>query len=649
MSLAFVDFVFQACQINANPKIATISQCSYEIFTDGSQVYAQNCNTGAIDYSGTATASVINSAISALMNGGLLFLKAANNYPQLTSGITINNSKITLEGEGAASLLVVSSQSKSYNPIAVSGSQVTLQNFAVDASSQVGMHACCSGSYGTIYVTGSNETISEMILKGGDLGSIESRATAHNVNIENNILLDNGNNGIEVYGSRVLVEGNHVIGTSLFNPVSIISAKNSTVEGNDLVTFSQYSGSAGSVAGVEFECYGGGPSSNILVSSNLITGTGSGIKLNGQYGGVDCADDVTIVGNHIVGNTLGNSISHFDGISVLSGSGIAITSNTVTNATNNGIAIQRTGGEITIDSNNVLSPYQNGISLTATNNTRINDNSIVLIPSSTSYGIYLSSDKETQVNSNTIRYGATALYATGSTDLVADNNYFSQQFKQVRITGSNTFALDGNQLQAGSIGANGQGITVESSSKNGVISNNLINGQSKSMTYACIRLTTAIYNVTVTGNNLNNCANAVREDSSGSDYNLIAYNYIAPSVTVTTSISYIGNHTRIIDNFRYNPIGKITNFVFSGGTGSGDGNYLSPIGTSSTLIASTTYTITTAPCKVLILVVGSASISIDGGAAFTPTVGDMFELYPGETINFGAFASRPPTIQVTFS
>lgn len=61
-------------------------QCSYLIFTDRITTYAQNCDTGTIDYSGTIAATVINSAIAALTNGGLVFIHTHKTNQTTTHG-----------------------------------------------------------------------------------------------------------------------------------------------------------------------------------------------------------------------------------------------------------------------------------------------------------------------------------------------------------------------------------------------------------------------------------------------------------------------------------------------------------------------------------------------------------------------------------
>ena len=74
-----------------------VNDYSYIIFTDGSTYYGKNGNTGAIDYSGTSAATVIQNAINALTSGGKVLIKAG------TYTITANikpKSNVVLQGEG---------------------------------------------------------------------------------------------------------------------------------------------------------------------------------------------------------------------------------------------------------------------------------------------------------------------------------------------------------------------------------------------------------------------------------------------------------------------------------------------------------------------------------------------------------------------
>jgi len=78
---------------------------SYVIWTDGTNVYARNGKTGAIEFSGSDAAAVIQSAINALTGGGKIFIKAGT-YTVITWIDLGNKINIVLQGEGDCTKLV---------------------------------------------------------------------------------------------------------------------------------------------------------------------------------------------------------------------------------------------------------------------------------------------------------------------------------------------------------------------------------------------------------------------------------------------------------------------------------------------------------------------------------------------------------------
>ena len=105
-------------QVIQEPEIAK-QPCSYIVWTDGTNVYARNCTTGKIDFSGTDASDVIQSAINSMVNsgGGKIFVKAGTYI--LTRAIRLY-SNMTLEGEGRYTLFKIANVVES--PIASSAS-----------------------------------------------------------------------------------------------------------------------------------------------------------------------------------------------------------------------------------------------------------------------------------------------------------------------------------------------------------------------------------------------------------------------------------------------------------------------------------------------------------------------------------------------
>jgi len=77
---------------------------SYIVYRSESSFYAKNGDTGKIDYSGQDAATVIQNAINALNNGGIIFMKAGA-YP-LTSVLNVK-SGVQIIGEGCSTTLSV--------------------------------------------------------------------------------------------------------------------------------------------------------------------------------------------------------------------------------------------------------------------------------------------------------------------------------------------------------------------------------------------------------------------------------------------------------------------------------------------------------------------------------------------------------------
>jgi len=91
-----------------NEKIENLALGSYIIYQENGVIYAKNGKTGAIEFSGTDAATVIQQAINALsaVGGGKIFIKAGR-Y-SLIKSINLNNtSNIWLVGEGNSTVIKV--------------------------------------------------------------------------------------------------------------------------------------------------------------------------------------------------------------------------------------------------------------------------------------------------------------------------------------------------------------------------------------------------------------------------------------------------------------------------------------------------------------------------------------------------------------
>ncbi|MBI1748339.1 MAG: hypothetical protein HYR55_17420 [Acidobacteria bacterium] len=120
------------------------SSFSYLIFKDGATINAQNGVNGSIDFTGADAATVIQSAISALTQGGFIFIKEGTYL--LNSTLLITKGSITLEGQGRErTILTLPSGSTPIVAISVDGTgtsggiyNITLRNFSIDGPNQTG-------------------------------------------------------------------------------------------------------------------------------------------------------------------------------------------------------------------------------------------------------------------------------------------------------------------------------------------------------------------------------------------------------------------------------------------------------------------------------------------------------------------------------
>jgi hypothetical protein len=79
---------------------------SFIIWTDAGNVYARNCTTGKVDYSGTQATSVIQDAINALTGGGTIFLKNGRYTVSSTIPDADVSDLVMLVGEGPGTKII---------------------------------------------------------------------------------------------------------------------------------------------------------------------------------------------------------------------------------------------------------------------------------------------------------------------------------------------------------------------------------------------------------------------------------------------------------------------------------------------------------------------------------------------------------------
>jgi len=571
----------------------------------------QDCSTGQILFYSTNAGAVINHAIGNLTSGGTIFIKAGT-YTFTTAPIifgsqeaaigstSINN--IELYGEGNATILSAGTNLNAgiigvygvknwyIHDLQIDGNRANQNNKGNGNTPLVGIDI----------FFGSNNVIEHCFVHDDKTYGIQAWDTG-SLKILNNWIINNNANGILTSGgSDILVQGNMVNGASDVG-ISMGGSKDQTAysltcEDNTVENVNLGISPFGTLTGVGIYIGDMGAVTQATVIGNVVFDiSDEGIFTSATF----YNQDLTIANNVIYDSVVGLSIGK--------GSDTTITGNVISNiysATSGlaGVTISDTASTLTFSGNtirDVTTPNGYGI-------TDSSPNSVI----------------EDNIIDGTQKFGITAYNANGIT--ISGN----------RLT---------NPDEVGNYA--GYGVDLHGSSSYCTVSNNVISLYDPSTDWAILVENTASYNQ-ITDNTFVNTGRAVNINNGA---NNVANQITGNNILAKAGRNMIINNSTIAENNTgYNPIGNITNPVFAGGSGSGDGTWISPMGTSHTLAASTTYTDTIAPVTITIYTCGGATISINSGPAFTPTDGESLTLYPGDTINFGAFGSSTPTVQFVF-
>jgi len=309
----------------------------YIIFKDGDYVLAKNGRMGRIEFKDTDAATVIQSAIDALSNGGKIFIKAGTYI--IRSPITVRD-RIVLCGEKASSALVLASGANCNIINVESGAYyVTLENLLLDGSrtTQTGT------SYG-VYVP--TQDIEYVEIRGCIIQNCRSAGVyfnGHRGRCRQNIFAYN-------YNDLYLL--NHLDAYDNYFTNSVSDAITGDVERELFIghwmceenTFAYVGGS-----GIKLRCFGaniignnffrcsgdgialvGGSSYSIIVGNIISTSGARGIYLEdgqknivvGNYineskqDGIRCLSDDTLIVANIIRNSDADDTATYDGVSI---------------------------------------------------------------------------------------------------------------------------------------------------------------------------------------------------------------------------------------------------------------------------------------------------------------------------------------------
>ena len=405
-----------------------VKEASYVILIDGSTVKAVNGTTGAVDYSGSDAATVINNAINALTSGGKIFIKAGT-YT-LSSRIMIN-SGIGVFGEGYATHLKsvagatfdVLTNRNAYDP--AGNSNITIANLRVEGSTPTlptDNHCIvlgyCTDSlvYGVwgingadgIKVSQSTGVVISNFVAYGNLDSGIEIETGSNCAIVNSVARNNTGKNISANDQDDCVIAGNTVYDGDGTGISVDSlSTNIAVVGNDVRNNAK---------------------DGIVVSGSYILVSGNVLNTNGLTGGMQSGIYVTGGQNLIEANQVYNNT--YTGIYVGGGANdVLVVGNIVVGGGRNGLVASSAGDRISFSNNVVRNPGRTGIYIGGTGSFDdyiISGNLISGAPSGYS-GIYLTGDTNTaSIKGNkctaNARYGIEIADANCSDNIVMSNN-----------------------------------------------------------------------------------------------------------------------------------------------------------------------------------------------------------------------------------
>jgi hypothetical protein len=606
--------------LKVSPAEVGITPCSYVIFIVSGVTTAMNCgpgaNTGVVLDRSTNAAGVINDAIGNLTGGGEIFIKAGT-YTLTTTAISLtgNNvasigcdevtgtcpNNIELYGEGNSTILMAGTNLDA-TLIAVVASgwyihDLQLNGLATESgknlpSGENGIQFGDQFKYITQYVK--NDRVERTYVQGSKTFGITM--FVNNGQILNNLIVNSNANGISVQGSNYLIQGNvvngasdvgiSISGTSASQPITNVVCIGNIVENIDLGDSPFDSSAFGS--GISAGDNAG--AQNVTITSNFFINT-QGVESDPNAGGVNIG--ITISDNSLV-DMIGPAFSTAIGIGDPS-SYVHVVDNTIDMSTDLTYGIFEYPGcsSVVISGNTISGALGSAVS---------------------SYDIYVQAEG-TIVTGNTLTGLDNPIILNTVSNVLVEGNYFhgssSTSNYGIQLVNASFSTIEGNMLDGNNYNGGGIGVYL-SNSTNNIISDNMIS------------------NVTV----------GVDFSNSASDSNSVLNNNLNDT---STKIYNSASANLILGNAGYNPIGAVAHFVAT------SNHYISPFGTSATIVKSITYMITVAPVLIIFRTTGTAtSVMINGGTGFTPTIGESFILYPGETIDFGAFTTAP-SLEVSFS
>lgn len=382
-----------------------------------------------------------------------------------------------------------------------------------------------------VLIRGNNTTpnnciISNNIIAGITTYGIDANLAGTNVEISSNVIQNDSTPSLTMYGIRgvsdTLIESNIISSPGVYGIVGY------NITGNYI-----YGGAAGAPTATgaiqaltnnyvkdniiyNIDGIGIAPNYDSFISGNLLY-AGSAVTTSAIN---DCGNNTIIEGNFIYG--YGTIATAGSGIKVLSGpqSDIQISSNFFYNCIDNILSMATATNCLIGD--NLISCTANTTDVIkyTGDNTLISGNLIADMPSSISYAIWVSGDKNVVSNNALLNCTGYGVYFESKDDCICNNNVF------IGASGLEAIYLFGNRS---------------------IISDNYIYGYSSSSSNTVIKAVSASNDIIITGNLIKTC-NGVGIDCFSSSNVIVSNNYLDGDTSASSGIIGVNNSSSVIGN-----------------------------------------------------------------------------------------------------
>jgi parallel beta-helix repeat protein len=199
-----------------------VTEADYIIFTDGTNYYARNGNTGKIEFLGTDASTIIQNSINNLPNGGTIFIK--NGIYGLSNPLQVKPN-IKVKGESWATKLKMNVINKEV--VNLIGNGASIENIYVEGYG--------SGGGDGILITGTENLVEHCYITRARYGiqAYYGSLTESKAIIRNNYAIDNFLGGIYTNQAKdILIIGNYVANKNAQGVygIAVIGNETSTAE-----------------------------------------------------------------------------------------------------------------------------------------------------------------------------------------------------------------------------------------------------------------------------------------------------------------------------------------------------------------------------------------------------------------------------------